>query len=225
MRAWRLFSFSCPRRSQLPVADASSSPECKVKIGTTEPRSEPWEHRRLDVRRVWPITDGSGVLVSVIDSGFNAEQGQLRKIHVRAGLNVSGVFGRADTRDCVYHGTAVTGIIAAPMVEGVYFTGIAPGVTIMPIKEQQGDEQPGTNHIAQEIEAAVAARAHVINVSITTSVGTPDLERAVAAAERADIVIVAAGGNDGSTNNLAAFPAGVLDEVPERARRGDDRSE
>ena len=197
-----------------PAAGASSLPECKVKIGTTEPRSAPWEHRRLDARRVWPITDGRGVLVAVIDSGFNAEQGQLRKIHVRAGVNVSGAFGPADTRDCVYHGTAVAGIIAAPRVDGVYFTGIAPGVTIMPIKEQQGDEQPGTNHIAQAIDAAVAARADVINVSITTSVGTPELERAVAAAERADIVIVAAGGNDGSSSNLAAFPAAYSTKYP-----------
>jgi membrane-anchored mycosin MYCP len=203
-----------PTVTAAPVADASLSPECKVKIGTTEVRSEPWEHRRLDARRVWPITDGSGVLVAVIDSGFNAEQAQLHKIHVRAGVNVSGVFGPADTRDCVYHGTAVTGIIAAATVRGVYFTGIAPGVTIMPIKEQQGDEQPGTNHIAQAIDAAVAARADVINVSITTVVGTPELERAVAAAERAGIVIVAAGGNDGSSSNLAAFPAAYSTNYP-----------
>jgi hypothetical protein len=58
-----------PTVTAAPVADASLSPECKVKIGTTEVRSEPWEHRRLDARRVWPITDGSGVLVAVIDSG------------------------------------------------------------------------------------------------------------------------------------------------------------
>jgi type VII secretion-associated serine protease mycosin len=196
-------------------ARAGAAVECNVKIGSKdEPAGPPWEQKRLNVRQVWPISDGSGVLVAVIDSGFNTEGTQLSKIHLRPGVNVSGVFGPTDTRDCVYHGTAVTGIIAAPMTEGKYFAGIAPGVQIMPIKEQQADQQQDTNHIAEAILEAVKAHVNVINISITTPVPTPDLEQAVAAAAAADIVIVAAGGNDGSSSNLPAYPAAYSTTYP-----------
>jgi hypothetical protein len=200
-----------------PRAGADSPPECKVKIGAPEQQTQPtqpWELKRLSVEQIWPITDGAGVLVAVIDSGFDRDRPQLSHIKVRQGVNVSGAFGPTDTRDCFFHGTAVTGIIAAPPVNGVYFTGVAPGVTIMPIKEQQGDVQQGTNHIAEAIDAAIAAHARVVNISITTPVPTPDLERAVAAAARADIVMVAAGGNDLNGSNAPAYPAAYSTRYP-----------
>ena len=200
-----------------PRAGADSPPECKVKIGAPEQQTQPtqpWELKRLSVEQIWPITDGAGVLVAVIDSGFDRDRPQLSHIKVRQGVNVSGAFGPTDTRDCFFHGTAVTGIIAAPPVNGVYFTGVAPGVTIMPIKEQLGDVQQGTNHIAEAIDAAIAAHARVVNISITTPVPTPDLERAVAAAARANIVMVAAGGNDLNGSNAPAYPAAYSTRYP-----------
>ncbi|HEY3631331.1 MAG TPA: S8 family serine peptidase [Jatrophihabitantaceae bacterium] len=201
------------------TAAAAAPPECNVKIGSparqAEQAGEPWEHKRLNVRQVWPITDGSGVLVAVIDSGFNNEGTQLSQIHLRLpGVNVSGVFGPNDVRDCFYHGTAVTGIIAAPRVDGVFFTGVAPGVTILPIKEQQSEDEKGTEKMATAIDAAIAARARVVNISISAQNGTPDLERAIAAAARADIVIVAAGGNDGQNTNQPAYPAAYSTRYP-----------
>jgi membrane-anchored mycosin MYCP len=195
-------------------AATADPPECNVKIGGAEPPSQPWELKRLDVQDIWPITDGAGIRVGVIDSGLNTEQAQLSKMHVAPGKNVSGVFTPDDTRDCVYHGTAVAGIIAAPKVNGVYFTGVAPGVTIVPIKEQQSEQQQGTNHIGAAIEAAIAAHVQVINISIVTNVGTPDLRQAVADAARHDIVVVAAGGNDGATTDLSAYPAAYSTEYP-----------
>jgi membrane-anchored mycosin MYCP len=188
--------------------------ECNVKIGGAEPGGQAWELKRLNVQSVWPITDGTGVRVGVIDSGLNTEQPQLSKMHVARGKNVSGVFGADDTRDCLFHGTAVAGIIAAPKTDGVYFTGVAPGVTIVPIKEQQSEQQQGTNHIGEAIEAAIAAHVRVINISIVTNVSTPDLEQAVADAARHDIVVVAAGGNDGATTDLPAYPAAYSTKYP-----------
>lgn len=96
----------------------------------------------------------------------------------------------------------------------MFFRGIAPGVTIMPIKEQQAADQSGTNHIAEAIAAAVAAHVKVLNISITTPVPTPDLEHAMASAAAADIVVVAAGGNDGGTGNEPAYPAAYSPRFP-----------
>ena len=200
----------------LPSTAARAAPpgDCNVKIGSPEQGGQPWEHKRLNVARVWPITDGTGVQVGVIDSGLNTEQAQLSRMKVRAGVNVSGFSVPTDTRDCVYHGTAVAGIIAAPKVTGVYFTGIAPGATIVAIKEQQGDEQDGVNHIAAAILAAVAEHVQVVNISVTTPVDTPDMRAAMAKAAAADIVVVAAGGNDGTSGNSAAYPAAYSRQFP-----------
>lgn len=196
------------------AAPATADTECKVKIGGAEQGGEPWELKRLGLENIWPITDGTGIRVGVVDSGLNTEQAQLSQMHVAPGTNVSGVFGPNDTRDCYFHGTAVAGIIAAPKVNGVFFTGVAPGVTIVPIKEQQGQEQQGTNHIGAAIEAAIAAHVQVINISIVTNVPTPDLEQAVADAARHNIIIVAAGGNDGATTDLPAYPAAYSTQFP-----------
>lgn len=196
-----------------PAATADPN-DCAVKIGGSEPPAQAWELKRLNVPSVWPITDGSGVRVGVVDSGLNTEQAQLSKMKVAPGYNVSGQFGTNDTRDCYFHGTAVAGLIAAPKVDGVYFTGVAPGVTIVPIKEQSGQEQQGTNHIGAAIEAAIAAHVQVINISIVTNVSTPDLESAVADAARHNIVVVAAGGNDGASTDLPAYPAAYSTKYP-----------
>jgi type VII secretion-associated serine protease mycosin len=195
-------------------APSTLADDCKVQIGGAEPAGQPWELTRLNLQSVWPISDGSGIRVGVVDSGLNTQQSQLSGMNVAPGYNVSGQFGPTDTLDCYFHGTAVAGIIAAPKVVGVYFTGVAPGATIVPIKEQSGEQQEGTNHIGAAIEAAIARNVQVINISITTSVPTPDLERAVADAARRDIVVVAAGGNDGATTDLPAYPAAYSTKYP-----------
>lgn len=196
------------------VAAHAVTVECKIQPGVADPGVVPWAQKRLNIAALWPITQGAGVTVAVIDSGVDKGQPQIAQIHYAPGQRlIPGGAGFGDTTDCIGHGTGVTGIIAAPKVEGVAFTGVAPQARILPIEVTNDSSKTipaGT--IAQGIDAAIAAHVQVINISITTTSDLPVLRNAVAAAENAGIVVVAAAnesGRNGQQNdpNQPAYPA------------------
>ncbi len=87
--------------------------------GCTSPRrparettATPWPQSRLNFRSAWTISDGTGVGWRSIDSGVDAPQPQIARIALR--LSAQRRHRLADVRDCIGHGTGVTGIIAAP---------------------------------------------------------------------------------------------------------------
>lgn len=191
--------------------------DCSVK-GGGPPSSTLWAQQRLKFQQVWPITRGQGVLVAVIDSGLDTQNPQLRSLRPLPGTNVIDQpgFPAGSTRDCKGHGTEVTSIIAAPAYRGSQFLGMAPGVTILPIKQTNTDgDRTGTwEGIARGIDAAVAARARVVNISVTSPTTGPQLADAVQRAADAGVVIVAAAGNDGAGNDLPAYPAAYSTRFP-----------
>jgi type VII secretion-associated serine protease mycosin len=171
----------------------------------------PWPQQRYDYASVRQITDGSGVTVAVVDSGVDSETPELADAVVRgADMLDRGGDGR---QDCVGHGTAVASIIAAAPETGVGLLGLAPGVRILPVRVSERVENStgaGTvDDLAAGIRAAVAAhpRPGVINLSISTTEDNPSLRAAVRAAVAADIVVVAAVGNDYDKGNLTPYPA------------------
>jgi len=179
-----------------------------------ESPNQPWAQRQLDPARVWPLTTGAGVTVAVIDSGVDAGYPALKGA-VEQGADLVQPGQPADY-DCVGHGTLVAGIIAARPRPGTGFVGIAPGATILPVRQTESDQQQpnGAGILAQAIDYAVSRGAQVINISITTSGTTPALADAVRRALDHDVVIVAAAGNDGASPYTAKeYPAdypGVL---------------
>ncbi|NUR83230.1 MAG: type VII secretion-associated serine protease mycosin [Nonomuraea sp.] len=165
---------------------------------------ETWAQRRLDVKRVWPLTTGKGVTVAVIDSGVDETHPQIR---LSGKADLSGT----DFRDCEGHGTAVAGIIAAQPRAGLPFYGVAPGVKLLSIK-QSNDSHGNVKVLAKAIRTAVDENADVINVSIDAH-DQPELRAAVNYALDRDVVIVAAAGNipkDGTT--VPSYP-GAYDGV------------
>jgi type VII secretion-associated serine protease mycosin len=200
------------------AAAAAPDPTCTPKAGSAL-TSTPWAQQRLAYQRVWSITRGAGVRVAVIDSGLDTSQPQLARLHVAPGRNVSGAGAATDTRDCTStgHGTGVTGIIAAPQLDGVAFYGVAPGATIIPIRQTAGDTAAGTDAgVAAGIDYAIEQHADVINLSLTLNRSTPTLEHAVQRAADAGIVIVAAAGNDQQTSGVSTtpYPAAYATEFP-----------
>ncbi|MDR1998487.1 MAG: S8 family serine peptidase [Frankiaceae bacterium] len=179
---------------------------CTVAPGQPESAS-PWAASRLKLDDVHVLTGGAGVTVAVIDSGLNAgSHPQLTGMTVVPGVNVMAGATPADTSDCTGHGTAVAGIIAAQPLAGVGFAGIAPAAAILPIKQSSTDRDGTAAGIAAGIRAALARGARVINISITVASDDPDLRAAVAEAEAADAVVVAAAGNT-SDNCAPCYPA------------------
>lgn len=188
-------------------AAVARAADCVVTPGQPE-AGTPWAKVRLGYERAWTITRGQGVTVAVIDSGLNtAGHPQLRGVKVRAGINVLTGGNPTDTVDCNGHGTAVAGIIAAQPVPGIAFTGVAPDVTIIAIKQSNSDKDGDVAGVTRGIRAAVAAGAQVVNISLGVLVDDPQLRAAVAEAEAANVVIVAASANNAQEGNPVSYPA------------------
>jgi type VII secretion-associated serine protease mycosin len=189
----------------------------------TQPLVEPpWGLTRLRPDLAWPLTRGAGVRVAVIDSGVSDDHASLR------GKVLSGIdyvspgagpgLGRCDENG---HGTLIAGIIAGreTVSGGFRFYGVAPDATIVPIRvlrdQQVTFETDLSARIADAIRWAVdVAHADVINLSLTTQ-PTPSLQSAIQHALNQRVVVVAAAGNEGASQQPgqltypAAYP-GVI---------------
>lgn len=172
----------------------------------------PWAQKQLAPERVWPISTGAGITVAIVDSGVDGATPQLAGASVLPGVDVTAEDRPPADNDCYGHGTFVAGIIAAQAQPGTGFAGVAPGVTILPIRcaTSVGDDGPGVltpERMADGIRAAVDGGAQVVNVSASTTVANPVLEAAVNYAAERNVVVVASAANRAEDGNQATYPA------------------
>jgi type VII secretion-associated serine protease mycosin len=193
-----------------PVAAAGpafAAPACGPSR-TDQITETPWPLRRLRPELVWPLTQGQGIVVAVIDSGVSATHPALRD----AVLPGKDYFTPATAGQCdeSAHGSIVAGVIAGRS-SGSAFSGIAPRARILPIRVLR-DTQRSTDasipaNIADAIRFAADNNADVINLSLVTQ-PTPALADAVRYALSKNVVLVAAAGNDGGARGEGpAYPA------------------
>jgi len=202
----------------LPATPAFARHVCDVAVAAGRVLSgTPVEDRLFSPGALAPLATGAGVRVAVIDSGVDAEQPQLRG-QVAAGRDF--LHGDPDGRqDCIGHGTAVASIIAAKPVAGTGFQGLAPGVTIVPVRvsEETDDidgKTTGSHASFEDFARAVdwsvqVGRVRVINMSLVTTFDSPPVREAIARAIAAGVVVVAAAGNHGDPQgaNPTPYPA------------------
>jgi type VII secretion-associated serine protease mycosin len=180
---------------------------------TVDATSVPWPIQRYAPDRLANLADGRGVTVAVIDSGVDARHPALKN-HVVGGLDLLDPGG--DGRyDCIGHGTAVASIIAGQSQAGIGFRGLAPGATIIPyrVTEQTDTTGPvtrpnsGASGLVTAINAAVKAKATVINISMVLKDNDPAVAKAIKDALDSDVVVVAAAGNAYTEGNPKPYPA------------------
>lgn len=166
--------------------------------------------------KVWPISQGDGVTVAVIDTGTQADHQDLTG-QVLPGADFSGdqTDGRVDKDG---HGTGMASLIAGhghgdQAQDGVM--GLAPKAKILPVRialASAGDVQAGPDSkFPDALRYAVDHGAKVVNMSFGGPMRTsPDDRAAVSYAMAHDVVLVAATGNLGSVVSYpAAFPGVV----------------
>jgi membrane-anchored mycosin MYCP len=213
------FVVSTPPAVAAPPAGACNNPD----PARPAVREQPWAQQFLDAKAVGQHSTGAGVVVAVIDSGVDADHPQLRQPgKVLAGQDFFLVGDLPGNFDCVSHGTAVAGIIAAEPVDGVGFAGLAPDARILPVRVSERDLND--EGAAETIDPAVLARgiwyaadngADVINLSVAGAVDNIYVRDAIAHAVSKDVVVVAAAGNgqQGTAAGPKMYPAaydGVL---------------
>ncbi|WP_078857057.1 S8 family serine peptidase [Streptomyces sp. NBRC 109706] len=177
---------------------------------------------QLGLRQAWDLAAGEGVTVAVLDSGVDGRHPDLAGA-VRRGSEFTMVpeereFVRSTPPpevDCVGHGTAVAGMIAAGRAEGDRMAGVAPAASIYPIRIADGVDRASPNTLAAAVDDAVDAEVDVLNLSFAYPVDVEPLRNAVARAVDAGILVIAAAGNEGNTTPTGGlmYPAayeGVL---------------
>ena len=158
----------------------------------------PWGIQRVNALNAWSTARGKGIKVAVVDTGVNLSHPDLK---VEGGYNA--ITDGASYADDQGHGTHVAGTIAAlDNAEGV--AGVAPQARIFAVKVLSANGGGTYGDIIDGIQWCVANSMDIINMSLGAPGGTSALAKAVKAAEKAGIVVVAAAGNGGAV----VFPAG-----------------
>jgi type VII secretion-associated serine protease mycosin len=188
------------------TASAADAPPCEPGV-TRYVRQSAYAITSLSIPQTWPIAQGAGQVVAVVDSGVDDANA-----HFPAGSVLPGksFVPGSPHEDLIGHGTAVAGIIAARPVAGSALIGPARAARILPVRvfadeDPTGQRQvafpPDTSRMAEGIRWAAANGADVINVSMSTFPSDrhlPELKSALAFAHSKDVVVVASGGNPGA---------------------------
>ena len=161
----------------------------------------------IDVGSAWIRTTGApGVVVAVLDTGIDAANPEFAG-RVVPGFNA--VTGAADTTadfgpttDDAGHGTHVAGTIAAAANNGTGIAGIAPSVSIMPIKVLGADGVGDFGGLIDGVDWAVTHGARIVTMSLGGPLqpqAVPFVQQTFDRAYAAGVVVVAASGNDGGS--------------------------
>ena len=201
-----------PALAQASSDPAMPSPSTSPPPGTTieeGPLADPYRPQQWHLDRLGLTEDrltptGVGEVVAIVDSGVDLGHPDLVEAFERddAGAVVGWDWVDDDDmpEDEFGHGTMVAGVVAARTGNGLGTAGVAPGVTIMPLRVLDARGEGPTSAIADAIDFAVAHGATVVNLSLesATPTGVDHVPTVVAAIERAmaaGVVLVAAAGN------------------------------
>jgi len=163
-----------------------------------------WQYDRLDTGTLHSYGTGSGVTVAIVDTGLDPAATVF-------GGRLAGTAGG----DCVGHGTFLAGLAAA----GAAVPGIAPGATILPVRDTDRRGAAGVAAVAAGVRTAVAGGASVIVVGTVPDTGRDTgagpLRAAVREATRHGALVVAPVVADGTVPGADRPVANPLAAVPD----------
>lgn len=163
----------------------------------------PWGINRVGANLVWGTTTGDPIRVGVIDTGIDLTHPDLTN-NIKGGYNA--IYPWRSANDDNGHGTHVSGIIAAAN-NSIGVVGVGPQIDLYAIKVLDRNGSGYLSDVIEGIDWAIANHMQVINMSLGAVSNVQSFHDAVARANAAGIVQVAAAGNDGlAVNYPAAYP-------------------
>jgi len=192
-----------------------------------------WVLDAVSAPQAWPVTEGQGATVAVIDSGVNPDVSDLAG-SVTTGPDLTGVHTSPANPEWGVHGTWMASLIAGHghAGGGSGIMGVAPRARVLSIRVVTDRHDPGyaayeretdsrvQNALARAITYAIRRRVSVISMSLGYGQPSAVVRSALQAALDHGIVVVASSGNSGNSVGTRAaghapysFPAdypGVL---------------
>lgn len=176
-----------------------------------------WSFPQIGVRRAWELTGGGSrsVVVAIVDtgvayraSGIARQAPDLAATHFVAGTDI--VNNDSDPTDDQGHGTHVCGTIAQSTDNGIGCAGVAPEVSIMPVKVLDWTGGGTSYGVAAGIRWAVDNGANVINLSLGGAAPERTIRDACQYAYERNVVVCAAAGNEsGPVGYPAAYSSTI----------------
>lgn len=200
-----------------------SVPEGKIQLTPNDPLyPQLWGMPMIGANKAWDmLTGNSQVVVAVIDTGVDYNHEDLDAVDEQLGYDFAN--NDKDAMNDNGHGTHVAGIIAATMNNSKGVVGVAPNVTVMPVKVCNRFGLCWQTDIADGIRYAADHGAKIISISLggdTPDIWTYDATRY---AVSNGALVIAAAGNDGieAPEYPGAYPwvlaVGALDYNGNRA--------
>ena len=155
----------------------------------------------MDVPDAWTQSTGAGATVYVADTGIDYTHPDLAANY---GGGYDFVASDADPMDEHYHGTHVSGTIAASVNNGIGVAGVAPNAKIAMLRVLDAD---GNGYVSDTVDAMNYAADHgarIFSASLGAYLADPPYECAAVAAHPGTLFVFAAG-NDGLNNDATPF--------------------
>ena len=162
-----------------------------------------WNLKAIGMEEAWRSgLTGKGVVVAIVDSGLSSSTMDIDSSRILPGKNCVGGTGVNDT---IGHGTFIAGIIGATKDNHVGVAGIAPGVTIVPIKSYATSETDFAAQAAGIYAAVDEYHCDILNISAGDPQIVPEVQAAIQHALDEGVIVIAAAGNSGDKELL--YPA------------------
>lgn len=160
-----------------------------------------WGLLKNKIPSLWSKTQGEGVRVAILDSGSPDH------IDIQQNILEARTFVEVDSKDASLsgHGMFCTGVIAASNNDfGI--VGVAPKCSIMFYKVLKASGAGKPESILNGLKYAINNGADIISLSFGARQDLPEIRSIVREAYNANIVLVAAAGND-KVDNSVNYPA------------------
>jgi subtilisin family serine protease len=158
-----------------------------------------WDMTQIAAPQGWSVSEGSAsVVIAIVDSGCDLGHEDLSARYVPVAQRRDVVAGTNTPEDDFGHGTCCASIAAASTNNALGVAGVGWNCRIMPIKLYANDMINSEADIVSAINWATVHGASVISMSWRWFGTTSNAEVAFASAAAANLLMVAASGNDNS---------------------------
>lgn len=173
-----------------------------------------WALDQVGATCAWQSTTGSReIIVAIVDSGVDLQHPDLAD-RILPGYDF--VDDDPDASDENGHGTNVAGIVAATLNNAEGVAGLAPGVSILPVRVMDASGRGSEEAIAAGVRFSAEQGARVINLSLGSTLvlaaeeESELVKQAIRDAIAGGAVVVVAAGND-----FVPFPNSIAGENPD----------